>query len=119
MGWLLHCNTGSLRKHKPSVPCSVSLSNSHVSVKAFSRNITGSTNLTYSKKVNMKVLVRLFFQGLPLFLGKENLAKCTYFETGCCFIHPPLIFPTQGLIVGGGGGGGQGGQCSLPSYGFF
>ena len=26
MGWLLHCDTGSLREHKPFVTCSISLS---------------------------------------------------------------------------------------------
>ena len=30
MGWLLHCDNGSLRKHKPSVPCSALLSNNYV-----------------------------------------------------------------------------------------
>ena len=98
MGWLLHCNTGSLRKHKPSVPCSVLLLKKYVIVKACSRNISGSTNLMYSKKTNLPVQVRLSFQGLPSFLGKEKSVKCTYFATGHCFIHPPLISTTLLLV---------------------
>ena len=94
MGWLLHCNTGSLRKHKPSVPCSILLSNNYVIIKACS-----SISLDYSKKVNLKVFVRLSFHDLPSFLGKEKFAKCTYFVTGHCFIHPPLICATQSLII--------------------
>ena len=54
-----------------------------------------STNLAYSEKVNLKVPVRLSFQGLPLLLDAEKLVKCSYFATGCCFIHPPLIFGTE------------------------
>ena len=98
MTWLLHCDTDSLRKHKPSVPCSVPLSNNYVIVKAFGRNITDSTNLTFSKKINQQVPLRLSFQGLPLFFGKEKSAKCTYIATGRCFIHSPLIFSSQRLI---------------------
>ena len=48
MEWLVHCITGSLRIHKPSLPCSVLLSNIYVILKACSTNITGSTNLAYS-----------------------------------------------------------------------
>ena len=81
MEWLLHCSTGSLRKHKPSVPCSVSLSNNYMIVKAFSRNITGNTNLAFSKNVSLQLPVRLSFQGLSSFLVKEKSAKCTYFAT--------------------------------------
>ena len=88
IGFSVHCNTGSLRKHKPSARF-ISLSNNYVTVKACSRNITGSTNLAY----------RLSFQGLPLFLDKEKSAECTYFATWGCFIHPPLIFATQSLIT--------------------
>ena len=99
MGWLLNCNTGSLRKHKPAVLCSVSLSNTYVIVKACSRNIIGSTILMYSEKVNPQVPVRLSFQGLPSFLGKEKSTKCTYFATGRFFIHPHLVFATQSLII--------------------
>ena len=99
MGWLLHCNTGSLRKHKPSVPSSVLLPNNYVIVKTCSRNITDSTNLAYSKKSTYKSPPRLSCQGLPSFLGKEKSAKCTYFATGRCFIHPALIFAPQSLIT--------------------
>ena len=34
MDWLVHCNTGSVRKYNLSVPCSVLLSNNRVAVKA-------------------------------------------------------------------------------------
>ena len=63
------------------------------------RNITGSTNLVYSKKVSLQVFVRPSFQGLLLFFGKEKLAKQTYFVIGCCFIDPPLIFAIQSLMI--------------------
>ena len=99
MRWLLHCDTDSLRKHKPSVPCSVSLSNNYVIIKAFSRNITDSNNLAFSKKVIQQVPVRLSFKGLPLIFGKEKSAKYTYIATGRCFINFPLIFSTQSLSV--------------------
>ena len=98
-GLFLHCTTGSLRKHKPSVPCSILLSNNYVIIKPCRRNIKGSTNLAYSKNVTLEVPVRLSFQSLPLFLGNEKSTKCTYFATGCCFIHPSLIFATQSLIM--------------------
>ena len=95
---MLHSNTGCLREHKPSVPCSVLLSNDYVIVEVRSRNITGSTNLAYSEKINLEDLVRLSCQGLPSFLDKEKSAKCSYFPTGRCFIHPLLIFATQSLM---------------------
>ena len=98
MRWLLHCNTGCLREHRP-LPCSVLLSNYLVIVKACSTNAMGSNDLAYSKKVNLKVPVRLSFQGLPSFLDTEMSAKCSYFATGCCFIHPTLIFATENLIM--------------------
>ena len=94
MKWLLHFNTASLRKYEPSVPCSVSLSNTYVIAKACSENIMGSTNLAYSKKVNLKVPIRLFFQGLLSFLCKEMLAKCMLL-----LYHHPLIFGTQSFIL--------------------
>ena len=97
MGWLFHCNTGSLRMHKPSIPCSVLLENNYVIVKACSRNITGSTNLTNSEKVNLHVPVRLSFQSFFIPCQKKS-TKCTYFATGRCFIHPSLIFATQNII---------------------
>ena len=62
-------------------------------------NIRGSTNLAYTEKVNLKVPVWLSLQGFPSFLGKEKLAKCTYYVTGPCFIHPSLIFVVQSLIL--------------------
>ena len=98
MGWLLHCDTDSLRMHKPCVPCSLSLSNNYVIIKSFSRNITDSTNLAFSKKFNQQVPVRLSFQGLPLFFGEQKLAKCIYVATRYCFIHSAKIFSTLSLI---------------------
>ena len=98
-GLFLHCNTGSLRKHNPSVPCSVLLSNNYVIIKPCSRNIKGSTDLAYSENLNLEFPVRLNFQRLPSFLGKEKSTKCTYFAIGRCFIHPPLIFATQSVII--------------------
>ena len=96
---MINCNTSSLRRHKASIPCFVMLSKNYVIKKARSRNIMGSTSLVYSKKVNLKIPVRLSFQCLPLFLGKEKSGKCTYFATDHCFIHPPLILNTQMLIT--------------------
>ena len=58
----------------------------------------GSTNLAYSEKVNLQVSVELSFQGLPSFLGKEKLAKWTYFATRH-FVHPSLIFATHCSIL--------------------
>ena len=55
-------------------------------------NIKGSINLAYSENANLEVPIRLSFQGLLLFLGKEKSAKCTNFATGHCFFHPPLIY---------------------------
>ena len=98
MRCLLHSITGCLREHKPSAPCSVLLSNNFVIIKACSKSM-GSTNLAYSKNVNLKVSVRLSFQGFPLFLHTEKLAKCSCFVTGCCLIHPPLIFATKSLTI--------------------
>ena len=97
--WDVHCNTGSLMKYKPSVPCSISLSNIYVTVKACSRNITNSTNLAYRKKENLQVPVKLSFQGRSSSLGKEKSAKCTYIASGCCFIDSPLIFAISSLII--------------------
>ena len=94
-GWFLHCNTGSLRKQKPSVSCSVLLSNNYMIVKACTRNI----NLAHSENVNLEVPVRVSFQTFSSFLGKEKSTKCIYFAIGRCFIHPLLIFATQSLII--------------------
>ena len=99
MRWLLHCNTGSLKRYKPHVPCFILGSTNCVIIKACSMNITGSTNLAYTEKVNLKVPVWLSLRGFPSFLGKEKLAKCTYYVRGPCFIHPPLIFVIQSLIL--------------------
>ena len=81
MGCLLHCNPGSLTKHKPSV-CTLF----RTAIKQLcdhKRNIIGSANLAI----------------LPFFFWQRKVAKYTYFATACCFIHPPLIFATQNLII--------------------
>ena len=98
MGWLLHCITGSLREHKPFLLCSVLLSNNFVIVKACSKNTTGSTDLPYSEKSQPRSS-RQAFLSRPSFLDTEKSAKCSCFVTGCCFIHPPLIFATERLII--------------------
>ena len=92
MGWLLPCNTSSLRKHKPFVPYPVSLSNNDVIAKAFSRNITGSSNLAYSKKVNPQVPVWLSFQELTLFLGKKSQQNAPTLQEDTLFYSFSLIF---------------------------
>ena len=51
------------------------------------------------QKINLQVPIRLSFHGIPLFLGKKMSTKCTDFATGCCFIHPALIFSTWNLII--------------------
>ena len=63
MGWLLDCNTGSLRKHKTSVP-----------VPYCFQTIMSLQKGTFlgTAKNNLQVPVRLSFQGLPLFLGKKR-----------------------------------------------
>ena len=97
MEWFFHCKNGSLRSIShlyPVLYCYQTI----VIVKACSRNIMGSTNLAYSEKVNLQVSVELSFQGLPSFLGKEKLAKWTYFATRH-FVHPSLIFATQSLVI--------------------
>ena len=92
-------DTDSLRKHKPLVLCSLSLSTNYVIVTGFSRNISGTTNLVHSEKGNLQVPVKLSFQSLSSFHDKEKSAKSTYFVTERCFIHPPLIFVTQILLI--------------------
>ena len=99
MGQLLHCNTGFLKRHKQFVPCSVLLSSNYVIIKACSRNITGCTNLEYSKSINLQVPIRLSFESLPSFLGEQKSATCTYFVTGHCFIHYPWNFATQSPVI--------------------
>ena len=78
---------------------SISLSNIYMTIKTFSRNITSSTNLAHRENTNPQVPIRLSFEGFSSSLGKEKSTKCTYFASGHCFIHPPLIFPIQGLIM--------------------
>ena len=59
----------------------------------------GSTNQAYRENVKLQVPIMVSFQELPSFLGKEKLLRCTSFATGRCFIHLPLFFATQGLII--------------------
>ena len=99
MEWLFHCNTSSLRKHKAPVPCSVLLSNNYAVVKACSKNIWTAPIQRTAKKSTLQFSLRLSFQCLASFLGKKKSGKCTYFATGRCFIHPPLIFATHRLIL--------------------
>ena len=76
MGWLLHFNTGSLRKHEPSVPCSVSLPNNYVIVK---------------KESTYKFLLGFPFKVILCSLAKKSRQNAHF------FIHPPLIFATHSL----------------------
>ena len=57
----------------------------------------GGTNLVYSEKVNL-LPIKLSFQDLPSFLGREKSAKCTYFATKR-FVHSSLIFASQSLVI--------------------
>ena len=53
MGWLLHCNTGILRKHKLPQLCFASPSDNYVIGKTCSRNIMDGVILLYSEKNNL------------------------------------------------------------------
>ena len=72
MGWLFHCNTGTLRNELP-LSCSISPSDNYVIVKACSKNKMGRATILYSDKINIEVPIGLSFQGLPLFIYKEKL----------------------------------------------
>ena len=67
MGWLLHCNTGSLRKHKPSLPCSILLSNNYVIIKTCIRNIKGQHQSRLQQKSQLKSF-RQAFLSWPSFI---------------------------------------------------
>ena len=49
--------------------------------------------------MNLEVTLRLSFQGLQMFLGRDKLEKCTQFSTGRCCTHPILIIAAQSLII--------------------
>ena len=55
--WLFFCNTSTLRKYKPPIPCSVLPSDNYLTIKACSRNITGEAIPVYSGKITKKFLV--------------------------------------------------------------
>ena len=61
MGRLFHCNTGTLRKNKLPLACSVSASNNYVILKACNKNITSKTTPVYSEKIKVEVTVSLNF----------------------------------------------------------
>ena len=82
MGWLLHCNLGSLRKYNPSVPSSVLLSNNYVIVKACSRNITGSTNVAYSEKSTSKFPSGFPFKAFLCSLVKKSWQDAPTLQQG-------------------------------------
>ena len=93
IGWLLHFNIGPLRRHEASVPCSIQLSHNYVIIKACSRHVIGSTNLAYTEKKST-------YQFLSDFPFKAFFYSFFYyFPTGHCFIHPPLIFASQSLVI--------------------
>ena len=89
---------GSLRKHKPSVPNSISQSNNCVTIKTSSKNTNGQHQSSIQQKSH-PASFRQAFLPTPSFLGKEKSVKCTYLVTGRCFIHPLLIFATQSLVI--------------------
>ena len=76
MGWMvsslfLHF-LHSLRKHKPPALCSVLLSHNYMIIKGCSRDIKGSTNLAYSKNVNLEVPSGLPFKAFPCSLARKS-----------------------------------------------
>ena len=99
MVWLLYWNLGSLRKHKPSVLCSVSLSNYYVIVKAFSRNISGSTNLAYSKKSQPASSCHSFLSRPSFVPWQRKVGKNHLLCDRTLFYPSSLIFATQSLIL--------------------
>ena len=99
MEWLLHCNSDTLRKIELHLPCSISVLHNYVILKLCNWNIMSKVTLVHREKINLEVTLGLSFQGQPLFLSKDKLAKCTLFLTERCFTHPPLIFAARGLII--------------------
>ena len=65
MGWLLHCNTGSFRKHKPSVPCSVLLSNNYVIVLITAKKSTFKFPSGFLFKAFLRSLTKKSRQNAP------------------------------------------------------
>ena len=97
MEWMVpFSKVGSMRKHKPSVPCSVLLSDNYVIVRAHSRNIEGSTNQHTAKKSAFKFLSGFPFKAFLCSLVKKSLQNAPTLRRNF-FIHPPLIFATQSL----------------------
>ena len=96
MGWLLYCNTNSLRKHSSSVPCSVLLSNNYVIIKASGRNIMASINLgkrsvyNFPSDFSLKVFLCSLAKRSPQ--NASNLWQDVV-------IYHPKIFATQSLII--------------------
>ena len=97
MGCLLHCDTGSLRKHNSSVPCSVLLTNNYAQKLAIGASRPAPTQHTAKNSIYK------FSSGFPFkpflrSLAKKSPQNSPNLRQDCCFIHPPLIFATQSLI---------------------
>ena len=75
MGWLLQCNIGSLRKHKPPVTCSISLSKNYVIVKPFSRNINRQRQSSVEKKCQSASPSQVFLSRPSLILWQRKVSK--------------------------------------------
>ena len=81
------------------LPCSVTVWDSYVTLKACNWNMKSKSTPVYSEKINLKVILGLSFEGLHPFRGTDKLAKCTKFSTESCCTHPPLIFVGKSLII--------------------
>ena len=77
MGWLFHCNIGTLRKHKLPLPCFLLPSGNYLIVKACSKSLASAATPVCSEKISPEVPVEFSFPGIPLLFGKEKLAKCS------------------------------------------
>ena len=95
MGWLLYCNTNSLRKHSSSVPCSVLLSNNYVIIKASGRNMA-SINLGKRSVYNFPFDFSL--KAFLCSLAKRSPQNASNLWQDVVIYHPK-IFATQSLII--------------------
>ena len=95
MRWLLHYNTDSLRKHKPSLPCSLLLSNNYVIIKACSGNIMGSV-----QRKSQLTSSRQTFLSRPSFVSWQiKVDKIDLLCDRTLFYPSSINFVTQSLII--------------------
>ena len=101
MGWLLHCNTGSTGKHKPSVPCSILLSNNYVIVKGtlWAAPIQGTAK-NQSTSSNQAFLSRLSFVPSERKVGKMHLLcdKMLLYPSSINFCYSEINDITAALV---------------------